>query len=1149
MILHLKRLLIVGIFLIGFFFVGNNTAHAGFGEWGGYGQTSGVIQIVPNGYALTAIGYGSDDKKCIMQLWTAPVSADGSVDFSRKVGQYNPCSGGIPDTDKSSYRKYFNPTDGEVATGWTWGANTSGGMVGDDGYPPDECFYQEYMNLATKQFYGWSASYDGTCNERGYPSDQLKNIARAPAGSVIIGIEFNLDDDAKLEYLAWSTRTVAITPVQQSKTAEMSVRNSAGTPISDIDLNPTNKTFSGKIANVNSTNGGSFVVTCSYDGNEELVESLTVSCPSTVVPPNAEVQVPIEVHSPTDPGEYTATISIDAAGVNGTSVTNGSQDVTVTYTVPEPPPGDGKVDVKCNGINGPCIIPQGSDATVSWGPLPGYPNYSNCTLTEDQGGTTISHPNTGSLITPTNNLTDYTIYTYTMTCQTPSGGTTVDAISLNYVGVSGTCQLKANALTGTVSIVVGESVNWTITSANPGYPYFWHVSGAATSNDIPGTGNGLTPGSEQYIYNTAGTYVAYVHVQNGATHTDCTTNTVTLVVEADTDGDGVGNGSELCPGTPPNTPVDANGCPTTLPPPGSLPNLDFRINGNDSNFNVPINTPLAIEWTTQNVVSCTASGNPSWSGSKPLSGTASSNSGTSNITFTMHCNGSGSGGSINRSITVGVGGAVSLSAQPRYGWVPLSSTLTATIGDSNLHDSKFQCNQPTPLTGNTGYWPSSGGLSWQASPHVKSSACIYNSVGNYTPRVEIYSGDHTTASYDNPNNWQQSTAAVSVLPPITYSTSCSASTYQMTLNWPSIPGATAYQVSGGGVGVLTTTGGTSYTGPAYNFLIDAYSGAPYTYNGPTFLARSGVAPFYFTVIPSGWCVGDIMVNATLNGNPWSGNLKFSLIGPSTAESGASNVAVPTDPDPDTVVGWFCGPDPAGIDPVSGEYYYDCTDGSTSYEAVPITNPSPKYPDLQQGSWTLNYLSGGPAAYLGTFPQKTQSIPGLSPTKPSLAFTLRFTSDLTDGICGTASKTYLPGATSYGSDTYCSSGVPSASPAFPEPGTSASWTCNGVNGGTNSGLCSAIVPNDEFSITIIHANGGTIKSTDNAINCGDICTASYEENDEVTLVATPVSTLWKFVGWTGACEDSGATPSCTITVDAPKTIGAIFGPQGFNYQEF
>lgn len=57
-----------------------------------------------------------------------------------------------------------------------------------------------------------------------------------------------------------------------------------------------------------------------------------------------------------------------------------------------------------------------------------------------------------------------------------------------------------------------------------------------------------------------------------------------------------------------------------------------------------------------------------------------------------------------------------------------------------------------------------------------------------------------------------------------------------------------------------------------------------------------------------------------------------------------------------------------------------------------------------------------------------------------------------GACGTASKTYAFGSTSYGTDTFCAPGTPNpSSPAFPAAGATVNWTC--TNGGVTSN-CSA-----------------------------------------------------------------------------------------------
>jgi len=62
--------------------------------------------------------------------------------------------------------------------------------------------------------------------------------------------------------------------------------------------------------------------------------------------------------------------------------------------------------------------------------------------------------------------------------------------------------------------------------------------------------------------------------------------------------------------------------------------------------------------------------------------------------------------------------------------------------------------------------------------------------------------------------------------------------------------------------------------------------------------------------------------------------------------------------------------------------------------------------------------------------------------------------ITNGACGTANaKTYAVTATSYGTDTQCATGT-STNTAFPAAGSSTTWTCNGLYGGTASTSCSA-----------------------------------------------------------------------------------------------
>lgn len=71
-----------------------------------------------------------------------------------------------------------------------------------------------------------------------------------------------------------------------------------------------------------------------------------------------------------------------------------------------------------------------------------------------------------------------------------------------------------------------------------------------------------------------------------------------------------------------------------------------------------------------------------------------------------------------------------------------------------------------------------------------------------------------------------------------------------------------------------------------------------------------------------------------------------------------------------------------------------------------------------------------------------------------------------------------------------------------------------------------------------AIGGRITSSPAGIDCGSSCSFDFNSNDVVTLTAAPVTgSLATFVGWTGAC--SGSTPTCDVTMDSAKAVGARF----------
>lgn len=87
------------------------------------------------------------------------------------------------------------------------------------------------------------------------------------------------------------------------------------------------------------------------------------------------------------------------------------------------------------------------------------------------------------------------------------------------------------------------------------------------------------------------------------------------------------------------------------------------------------------------------------------------------------------------------------------------------------------------------------------------------------------------------------------------------------------------------------------------------------------------------------------------------------------------------------------------------------------------------------------------------------------------------------------------------------------------------------------LSPSLAANDYTLTTTLAGTGvGGVVSTDGRINCGADCSEVYGNFTNVTLTATPDAAS-TFTGWGGAC--SGAGSSCTVYMDAAKTVSATF----------
>jgi uncharacterized repeat protein (TIGR02543 family) len=88
-----------------------------------------------------------------------------------------------------------------------------------------------------------------------------------------------------------------------------------------------------------------------------------------------------------------------------------------------------------------------------------------------------------------------------------------------------------------------------------------------------------------------------------------------------------------------------------------------------------------------------------------------------------------------------------------------------------------------------------------------------------------------------------------------------------------------------------------------------------------------------------------------------------------------------------------------------------------------------------------------------------------------------------------------------------------------------------------GQSSAPLPPSSSTLTVVLSGSGSI--TASGITCGSDCSESYASGTSVTLTAKP-TTGYTFSGWSGACSGTAAT--CTVTMDAAKTVKAGFVAQ-------
>ena len=102
----------------------------------------------------------------------------------------------------------------------------------------------------------------------------------------------------------------------------------------------------------------------------------------------------------------------------------------------------------------------------------------------------------------------------------------------------------------------------------------------------------------------------------------------------------------------------------------------------------------------------------------------------------------------------------------------------------------------------------------------------------------------------------------------------------------------------------------------------------------------------------------------------------------------------------------------------------------------------------------------------------------------------------------------------------------------------SATITASSGGIN-GVANLSVNQVTHSLTVTPAGAGSgmITSAPPGINCGGTCSANFASGTQVVLTAT-ANLGSTFTGWSGGCSGTG---TCSLTIDADKTVTATFVP--------
>jgi len=276
---------------------------------------------------------------------------------------------------------------------------------------------------------------------------------------------------------------------------------------------------------------------------------------------------------------------IDYSADPGCADNNDDDESNVTSTPPpEPPP---TVDLQCAGTNGPCSVDYGNSVALSW-------SSQNASVCWTAGGTPDWTANGWNLNAPRNSSGAFgpvtSTITYTIYCENTANGTTNTVSDSVQVTTSGpptpVVDLRCNGSTGPCTVLSGTNVTLSWTTAN--------VATCTASGAWAGA-KGLSGSESQGPITMPVTYVL-----------TC---------------DGVSDSVLVSPGTP-----------TTV---------DLKCNGSDGPCSVPAGGNIALQWTSTNADTCTASGG-TWAGPRGLTGSESQGPINGTNIYALTCTGASS---------------------------------------------------------------------------------------------------------------------------------------------------------------------------------------------------------------------------------------------------------------------------------------------------------------------------------------------------------------------------------------------------------------------------------------------------------------------------------------------------------------------------